>query len=335
MRTLHGDTYSIQVAKKSVGYEWTSKIVHDKQEQVLSSYSIDGVSSDFSAKKLADSLSKIKSNQDSEDLKVFYTNHLKFKTNQVANSTPPSLVFLALPIAVAGLTEAAILALEAVMIITLAVSAYNVASDSLREKKNTSDITYAAEETPIYVPYWGEFVAGNSNISLETKANKHMEEAIVTDVHSRIRNYGNESNTQIFASTRRTNNIMVVIDINSSMGGIVNRHLGNYVDGARTPMDANFKNEWMDLSGYSIFLIYNRTNKSIFHAHFTPKRLRNAEIEYNRYLGEFDLKIYPSFSQDSKYTSLSSTWESQRKAARNNRGLLLDTKGNRSVIPYK
>lgn len=163
-----------------------------------------------------------------------------------------------------------------------------------------------------------------------------MEEAIVTDVHNRIKNYGTGNNLRVYNSTAAPTSIMAVIDINSDMGGLVNRHLGNYLSGY-SMMDPNYANEWLNLKGYSIFIITNKSTGTVFHAHFTPQWLRDREIEHNRYVGQFNVQIFPFSSNDSKYLKTHPSYTINRDYARNNRGLLKDTTspGNYSVVPYK
>lgn len=66
-------------------------------------------------------------------------------------------------------------------------------------------------------------------------------------------------------------------------------------------VDASIADETLDLNGYTVFLIYNHITGKVFHAHFVPTALRARELDYNRFLGQFDLRIYPSVIQDTSY----------------------------------
>lgn len=50
----------------------------------------------------------------------------------------------------------------------------------------------------------------------------------------------------------------------------------------------------MNLKGYTVFIIYNHISQKVEHAHFTPTQYRGIELHYNRLLGDFNLRIYPT-----------------------------------------
>ena len=97
---------------------------------------------------------------------------------------------------------------------------------SVNDKQASSTVQYSLP-TSIYVRNdFPDFLG----FTIGTSATKHMEAAMVQDVQNRIRNYGNGTNLRLYSSTVR-NSVMAVIDISSDYGGLVNRNLGNSLNG--------------------------------------------------------------------------------------------------------
>lgn len=241
----------------------------------------------------------------------------------------PSIVPLLLaPVAVAGLSWTLI---DSIFVAGLGwyvgTQAQDMFKGSVNDKQSASTVQYSM---PTSIMVYNSF-PDYAGFTLGTSATKHMESDMVQDVATRIRNYGSGSNLRLYSSTV-SNNVMAVIDISSDLGGTVNRNLGNSLSGT-VMQDPNMGNEWMNLKGFSIFIISNRANGQLFHAHFTPTRLRDAEIEYNRYVGEFDVQFYPLPSHTTKYLKSDLSWGINKSAAMGRRGLEKDTTGRTSVVP--
>lgn len=205
--------------------------------------------------------------------------------------------------------------------------------ESVNDKHYASTAQYPITETPEYNNKFPEYI---ETILVQNSATKHMNKEAVLEVHNRIKNFSNDSNYRMYKSTRYPDQTMYVIDLVSPLNATVNRHLGNYLSGSRftNGEDPSYKNETLNLAGYSIFIITE--GKRIFHASFTPTYLRDREIEYNRYRGEFNTQHWPSYSRNDKYLQSGNVnWDSEKKSAMYNRGLLRDSKNYRSVVPYK
>lgn len=253
-------------------------------------------------------------------------------SDDASSVVEPEVVPLVLaPMAAAGFTWTII---DSIFVASLGLyvneQTKSLFKSAVNDKQAASTVQYSLSFSPTVNQSYPDF----AGFTIATSATKHMEEAMVTDVHNRIKNYGTGSNLRVYSSTAFANNIMAVIDINSDLGGVVNRHLGNFLSGYQMK-DPNYKNEWLNLSGYSLFIISDKSTGRIFHAHFTPQWLRDREIEHNRYVGQFDVQIFPFNSSNSKYLGTHPSYLSNRDAAKNNRGLLPDTNGKLSVIPYK
>jgi hypothetical protein len=267
-------------------------------------------------------------NQDSADDPVTEPVTDQIPLPSTGPNDPQGIIPLLAPVAVAGLTWTLIDSIFAASLgWYVGTAAQDMYKGSVNDKQAASTVQYSMP-TSIYVhndfPDYAGFTIG-------TSATKHMEAAMVQDAQNRIRNFGNGTNLRLYSSTA-TNSVMAVIDISSDYGGLVNRHLGNSLDGSEM-RDPTYGNEWMNLKGFTIFLISNRASGQLFHAHFTPTRLRDAEIEYNRYVGQFDVQFFPFASHDRKYLQSDLFYGDNKKASMSKRGLLQDSKGNTSVIP--
>lgn len=206
---------------------------------------------------------------------------------------------------------------------------------AVNDKKYSSTTSYSVTTSPVFDSTFPEYI-GTSLVN--DSAAKHMPKEVVQELHNRVKNYSNEYNFRAYSSTEFPGNTMYVIDINSSLPTTVNRHLGNNIAGftGYVGEDPNYSNETLDLAGYSIIIVSKKFERLVFHAHFTPQYLRNQEVEYNRYKGQFDVQTYPVRTQNEKYRiSKNANHSSEYLTARNNRGLLLDTKGRPSVVPYR
>ncbi len=95
----------------------------------------------------------------------------------------------------------------------------------------------------------------------------------------------------------------MVYDINSTLRTTVNRHLGNYVDGSKIA-NSSYRNESLNLSGYTVFLIFSHKDQRLFHAHFVPQADRTKELKHQRYLGNFDFKFLIKFVTTPVITSI-------------------------------
>lgn len=259
-------------------------------------------------------------------------NHSIANDNTSSSIVEPEVVPLVLaPIAAAGFTWTIIDSIFAASLgIYVGSQTQDLFKSTVNDKQTSSSAQYQLAFTPTVYQSFPDF----AGFTIATSATKHMEQAMVTDVHNRIKNYGTGSNLRVYSSTVSPTSIMAVIDINSDLGGTVNRHLGNFLSGYQMK-DLNYPNEWLNLKGYSIFIITDKSTSNIFHAHFTPQVLRDREIEYNRYVGQFNVQIFPFNSSNSKYLGTHPSYFPNREAAKNNRGLLPDTNGKFSVVPYK
>lgn len=178
---------------------------------------------------------------------------------------------------------------------------------------------------------------------MKTSATRHVELAGVNEIANRIkRDRNNDGDLEIYISSKSPRNqVLLVYDINSTLKTTVNRHLGNHLNG-RKITDASYRNERLDLKGYTVFLIYDYDDQELFHVHFVPQADRSAELHYMRYCGNFDLQIFPRIRSNPSYSEFLQKTERDRlefekkyKQAIKGRNLLKDSKGNRSVVPYK
>ncbi|ASS76111.1 hypothetical protein CIG75_14860 [Tumebacillus algifaecis] len=248
---------------------------------------------------------------------------------------PDVLPLLLAPVAASAFTSTVINSIFAVALgWYVGSSAQSLFQGAVNDKHSASTSQYTLTSTTEYSSTFPEYIGATH---VKDSAAKHIAKEVVQELHNRIKNYSNENNYRAFSSSVFPGNTMYVIDINSTLNSTVNRHLGNNIAGLSGFLteDPNYRNETLDLAGYSIFIISSKNDQKVFHAHFTPQYLKNREIEYNRYKGQFDIQTYPVRSQNMKYLMSTGGYTSNFNAARDNRGLLQDTKGNISVVPYK
>lgn len=169
-------------------------------------------------------------------------------------------------------------------------------------------------------------------------AQKHMEKSLTKKITNNIKNRNSKNNMEVFLN--KDDEVMVVFDITTSTKGLVNRHLSNYLykelyeKGYRLA-DSSYKKQTLDLSGYTAFLVYKEDRT--FHNHFTPTRLRDRELKYQRYNGEYVWRIYPKISYSNKYDpNKNNDYEKEWRSAMRNRGLgWSSATRSYSVVPYK
>ncbi|HEU4963781.1 MAG TPA: hypothetical protein VFV52_08010 [Bacilli bacterium] len=169
-------------------------------------------------------------------------------------------------------------------------------------------------------------------------AQKHMEEALVTDLIGYANRNPKDHNVEVFLNPSAE--LMVVFDVTANIQGTVNRHLGNDVFKSFTRSKyrnkGGIENETLNLNGYAVYIVYNISGNVINHAHFVPTRLRTKETEYQRYMFEYFMRVYPEFECNQKYLiSSNSNWEKELDHTMVNRGLDQDKEGASSVVPYK
>lgn len=185
---------------------------------------------------------------------------------------------------------------------------------------------------------WENFVGVPGAVG--TSATKHMTKDLVKNISDTIKNKPNSTNNlEVYISTTAPkSNTMIVYDIKTSIKGTVNFHLANNV-GTNTLVDSKFPNvPNVDLNGYTVFLVYNENNGTIFHAHFVPTADRVVELRYMRYYDNYDLRIYPTIKYEFQY-NLSDLDNDEKdkiqKRFRSLRNLLPGTNGAKSVVPRK
>ncbi|WP_304942272.1 hypothetical protein [Vallitalea guaymasensis] len=185
----------------------------------------------------------------------------------------------------------------------------------------------------------------------DTSAVKHMESSLVKEVLEEMKN--RRADVEVYARTKdaldsiNRRAVMMVIDINTKMTGKVNRHMGNKLISGESMGEGqsifpDFPSEILDLNGYTVFIIYNPSERILFHAHFVPQYMRPEELHYQRYKGEFDLQLYPRVIEDKRYNKYNLQtpkekyeFECQKAKARDGReeGLDQDSKGFNSIVP--
>ncbi|ARU61345.1 hypothetical protein CBW65_10290 [Tumebacillus avium] len=249
------------------------------------------------------------------------------------NAEEPEVLPLVLaPVAASALSSTVINSIFAVCLgWYVGATSQNLFKASINDKEAYTFESYTVVTTDKYYPSFPDFM----EVTTTRSAVKHMDQSIVLETHKRIRDWSNNNNYRAYSSTPFPGNVMYVIDINSSLTGTVNRHLGNSLYG--TKVNPGFANEsGFDLAGYSLFIISNKDTEEIFHAHFMPQWLRDREIEYMRYKGQFDIQTHPVKTENDKYLKRDANYSWNFNSAMTNRGLLYDTYTKKySIVPYK
>ncbi|VTR42765.1 hypothetical protein [Paenibacillus lautus] len=282
--------YVIEVNKNNDGtYAWESSIKINDSIISNNSWKIKSLSQDFSMTKLAD----LVMSGDHNAVNDYYEQNIIFvEESEPSSGISPQAVFL-IPLAAGTLTTAAIAAIEAsvysALTAVMAVAVVNVAND----KKSTSTLTYPPGQTTTADQAEISNIPGDFTRS----GTKHMEAALTTTIANQIKNdKNNDGDLQIFTNSLNGSNlakkILVVYDVTTDATGLVNRHLGNTVNGPK--VNPGIPDERMNLKGYTVFIIYDHQQNKVFHAHFTPTAYRGTELHYNRLLGGFNIRIYPT-----------------------------------------
>lgn len=246
-----------------------------------------------------------------------------------------------IPIAIGSLSTSIFIALEAALYATLTASAATAASIILEDRLRTSRETNEIYTDDYHESNWQDFT-GIPSVTT-TSATRHISRDAILEIAERIKNDRFDNGmTEIYTSTTDRTKVLVVYDITSRLNATVNRHLGNRLDGS-VIWDSSYRNETLNLNGYSVFLIFDHRRGWIFHAHFVPWNDRLDELRYQRFRGGFDLKLYPDVKYTPYYNRSNpdisekdyNLWRERYERAVNNRNLLPDSKGRPSVVPYK
>ncbi len=282
--------YVIEVNKNNDGtYDWKSSIKINDSIVSSNIWKIRSLSSEFSMAQLTD----LVMSGDHNAVNDYYEQNITFvEESESSSGISPQAVFL-IPLAAGTLTTAAIAAIEASVYSALTAVMAVAVVDVVNDKKSTSTLTYppgqmtTAEQAEISnIP--GDFTRSGT---------KHMEAALTTTIANQIKNdKNNNGDLQIFTNSLNGSNlgkkILVVYDVKTDATGLVNRHLGNTVNGHK--VNPGIPDERMNLKGYTVFIIYDHLQNKVFHAHFTPTVYRGTELHYNRLLGGFNVRIYPT-----------------------------------------
>lgn len=335
---------SLEITKNQDGtYSFTTKFLSSEEVIYINTLDIINISDDFNTNEWVESISK-QLNGDNESLQNFYNKNIDFKEESNNNDVQPLVLPLVAAFAIGGLSAAQIATLQTALYATVATVIAAASLDILNEKKNTSTVTGPVTSTQESFTKAAEFSGVPTNLT--TSGQKHMEAALTIAIAEQIKNNSNNSNNnlEVYVSSLNTtqlkSNVMVVYDIKTNLSGKVNRHLGNTLGGSK--VDSKYADETMNLNGYTVFMIYNHSSKKLFHAHFVPTVDRSKELLYQRYRGQFDLKVYPSISSNSTFIEKKNRpeleqiqWEKNYNNSLNGRNLQRDSKNYKSVVPYK
>lgn len=332
----------LELSTKNGVNAFTTTIIQNDNIVYTNILDVININNDFNTQEWIENIEK-QLNGDYESLQTFYERNINFEEKE--NTFQPRAAFLVF-FAIGGLSTAQIATLQTALYATVAVATTVASLAVLNDKISTSTITGPVTSTAESFPKAAEFSGIPTNLT--TSGQKHIEAALLVTIASQIKNNSNNTNSsnnlEVYVSSINTSklksNVMVVYDIKSNLSGKVNRHLGNTLNG--TKVDSSFGDETLNLNGYTVFMIYNHDSKKLFHAHFVPTANRSKELTYQRYRGQFDLKVYPSISSNSTYIEKNNRseinqqlWEQNYMNARSGRGLLKDSKNNTSVVPYK
>ena len=343
-------TYSVRITEKESKYLWESKIEVDGKTVSETEFKINKIRENYEPEELEIRiLNVILGKEDSNVLDEYLNDVFDIASDQSENKYSDNndgkvraqVAPLVIPLAAGAISSSALASLEAALFATLAAGTAAVATGILEDRHRSSDEEAEISTRKTYPDNWDEFTGIPSARS--TSATKHIELSGVNEIVDRIHNdRRNDGDLEIFISTTEPRgSVLLVYDINSTLRTTVNRHLGNYVDGSQI-RDRFYNNERLNLDGYTVFLIFSERRQELFHVHFVPQSDRTKELKYMRYRGNFDLQIFdrvsydPSYNRDLQTTSRDQlNWEKNYERAMNNRNLLRDTTGKRSVVPYK
>lgn len=336
--------HSLEITKNQDGtHSFTTKFLSSEEVIYVNTLEIINISDEFNTNEWVQSISQ-QLNGDNESLQNFYNKNINFKEESNNSDVEPLALPLVAAFAIGGLSAAQIATLQTALYATVATVIAAASLDILNEKKNSSTVTGPVTSTQESFSKAAEFSGVPTNLT--TSGQKHMEAALTIAIAEQIKNNSNNSNNnlEVYVSSLNTtqlkSNVMVVYDIKTNVSGKVNRHLGNVLGG--TKADSTYPDVTMNLNGYTVFMIYNHSSKKLFHAHFVPTMDRSKELLYQRYRGQFDLKVFPSVSSNSTFLENKNRpefdqiqWEKNYMNALNGRNLLKDSKNRKSVVPTK
>jgi|GEM_PF-1872826 len=317
---IENSSYTIEINSNNDGtYTWKSSIKVNGSVLTSNNWKIKSFSNNFSIKELAD----IVKSGDLNLLTEYYERNIEFIEEPVSNDIGTKAVFL-IPLAAGILTPAAIATIEVSVYSALTVITAGAVVGVINDKKSTSTLAYPTGQTVTAEE------ADISNIpgDFTRSGQKHMETALTTTIANQIKNdKNNNGDLQIFTNSLNGSNlgkkILVVYDVKMDAIGLVNRHLGNFVNGPK--VNPRIPDERMNLKGYTVFIIYDHIDRKVIHAHFTPTQYRGTELHYNRLLGGFNVRIYPTpviinnsyLTQNNRSESDQLRWEQNFQAYRN------------------
>lgn len=345
-------TYSVSIIEQEDNhYQWESRITINDKKVSETEFTITEIKDNFNPIDLERHLSNVLTGENhSEDLENYLNEVFKISSKEIEfnnkysqqnNEVGALVVPLVIPLAAGAISTSTLAALEAALFAAVATATATVATAILEERHRSSNETAEVRTKDTYPDNWSDFTGIPSGRT--TSATKHIELEGLNEIAERIRrDRNNDGNLEVFVSTTDIReSVLLVFDINSSLRTTVNRHLGNYIDGSRMS-DTTYRNERLNLNGYTVFLIYNYRDQQLFHAHFVPQADRREELKYMRYVGNFDLQIFdkvrhtPSYNEHLQRTETErSDYERKYRQAKRDRNLLRDSDGNKSVVPYK
>ncbi|MDX8359843.1 hypothetical protein [Cytobacillus sp. IB215316] len=363
---IENESLTIKISKNQKENTFESFVTIDKEVHPFQSYFIEKLDKKFDAQEFATTLEEVLDGKEDSDYLVKYYKKvfkLKYKNKDknsssaeisdelLTKSTPipqdgtvsaasvSAQAFWFIPLAIGALDATAAAALANAAVNILGIGAVIYVDDVLQERINTSNKENAVQETGTTATNWADFTSYADAIT--TSATKHMTLSAVQTIANRIKNDdNNDMDVRVYMSTHEKDTVMIVANITSSLTTTVNRHLANYVGG--TKKDSSYRDETLNLNGYTVFLLYDHSSEKIFHAHFVRSSDRIRETTYMRYNNNLDLQIFPSVIYTRKYNYYAARNETERLEsekfhinARNNRNLLEDSKGKPSVVRYK
>ncbi|GIO06187.1 hypothetical protein J31TS6_22150 [Brevibacillus reuszeri] len=342
-------TYSIKIIEQDDHYLWMSQITLDGKEVSATEFTINEIKDSFDPKELERQLTKtLQGTTDSKDLEDYLNEVFDIaseeesdKSNRNEKASALAVPLLVVPLAAGVISSSTIAALETALFATLTAATATVATAILEERHRSSNATAEVRTRNTYPENWSDFTGIPSATS--TTATKHIALEGVEEISDRIkRDRNNDGDLEIYVSTTDIKeSVLVVYDINSSLNTTVNRHLGNKLDRSELS-DPSYRNETLNLRGYTVFLIFSYRYDRLFHVHFVPQADRTKELKYMRYNGNFDLQIFdrvrftPGFNENLQRTDSDRLdYERKYNQAKRDRNLTRDSNGRKSVVPYR
>lgn len=336
---IYNNSYNIQLLNKITAEDIANNIENYIHANVninsLNEYSKQELESRYIEKDSQLDNHEENSFSDFLDTNIEFLEDLDYSTNK-GNINYSSITASGLAMGIQGLTAKKVETIILGLIVLSLAHLSNQVTGILSNRIETS--TSTALPSTDNSTEWENFVGLPGAVG--TSATKHMTKDLVKNISDTIKNKPNSTNNlEVYISTTAPkSNTMLVYDIKTSVKGTVNFHLANNV-GTNTLVDSKFPNATnVDLNGYTVFLVYNENNGTIFHAHFVPTADRVVELRYMRYYDNYDLRIYPTIKYEFQY-NLSDLDNDEKdkieKRFRNLRNLLSDSYGRPSVVPRK